>query len=56
MNTYIVVKFPEVKKLMELEGFDDNCHLVVDPIKFGPMAYMCDVVWLKEVKFLEVKS
>lgn len=56
MNTYIVVKMEDVHELMKHPDFDEHCHLVVDPVKFGPSAYMCEVAWLRKINFLEVKS
>lgn len=48
---YEVVCWPEVKALMELDGFKENAYLVNDEkgIKdFGYFAYFVDAEWLKE--------
>lgn len=56
MRLFIVIKFPDVQELMDQKDFDKHCFLVIDPVEFGPSAYMCEVTWLKEIGFLEVKS
>ena len=50
---YIVVEWPQVQNLFELEGFAENSHLINDESgleKFGDSAYFVDFHWLKKHK------
>ncbi len=49
---YVVVTWPEVQELMELDGFRENSYLVNDDKgleDFGSSAYFVDIQWLNEV-------
>lgn len=51
LPTHIVVTWPEVQKLMDLEGFDDNSNLINNDKgleDYGSSAYFVDVDWLYE--------
>lgn len=51
-DTYTIVTFPDVQELMEIEGFDENSHLINDdPLlsKVGSSAYFVNSKWLDDV-------
>ena len=50
-NTFIVITFPEVQSLQEIQGFKDNSHLINDePLvsEYGNSAYFVRLSWLKK--------
>ena len=49
MSKYVVVTFPDVQSLMDIEGFNENSYLVNDEQgieDFGSSAYFVDEDWL----------
>lgn len=49
MNTYIVIQWPEIQDIMELEGFRENSHLINDEQGlelYGSSAYFVNTEWL----------
>ena len=49
---YFVVMWPEVQKLMDLDGFEDHCYLVNDEKgieDFGSSAYFVDKDWYESI-------
>ena len=56
---YIVVLWPEVQDLMELEGFREHSYLINDDQglnDFGSSAYFVDELWLTEVSRLNCNN
>ena len=56
---YIVVSWPEVQDLMELEGFREHSYLINDDQglnDFGSSAYFVDEQWLTEVSRLNCNN
>jgi hypothetical protein len=50
-DAYIIVQWPEIQHLMEIEGFRNNSYLVNDLEgidKFGSSAYFVNINWLKD--------
>ena len=48
---FIVVTWPESQNLMDLEGFEENCHLINDEsglAQYGSSAYFVNEDWLRE--------
>jgi hypothetical protein len=48
---FIVVTWPESQNLMDLEGFEENCHLINDESgldQYGSSAYFVNEDWLRE--------
>lgn len=51
MDKYIVVQWPEIQELMEIEGFRDNSYLINDEKgleEFGSSAYFVNYNWYKQ--------
>ena len=51
MDTYIVVRWPEIQDLMDLPGFIENSFLINDPLgldEFGSSAYFVNTKWYEE--------
>lgn len=49
MEKFVVVEWPEIQDLMDLEGFEDNAHLINDERgldKYGSSAYFVSEEWL----------
>lgn len=47
-----VVEWPEVKKIADLDGFEENAYAVVDfkgALKFGNEAHFVDSEWLEQI-------
>jgi hypothetical protein len=47
-NDFIIITWPDSQGLFDLEGFEENCHLINDEIgleKFGPSAYFVNKQW-----------
>ena len=56
MDKYIVIQWPEIQELMEIEGFRDNSYLINDEKgleEYGSSAYFVNTKWLD--KFFEDK-
>lgn len=56
MDKYIVIQWPEIQDIMELEGFRDNSYLINDEKglkEYGSSAYFVNTKWLD--KFFEDK-
>ena len=54
----VVVCWPEIQYLMEQEGFEENCELIVsgkDYERYGDCSYYVDVEWLKTLD-VEIRS
>lgn len=59
MSKYIVVLWPEVQDLMELEGFKEHSYLINDDqglSDFGSSAYFVDEQWLAKVSRLNCNN
>lgn len=53
MTKFVVVGWPEIQSLMELEGFEENAYLILDDKgmeDFGSSAYFVNEDWLNEVE------
>lgn len=52
-NDYIVVTWPYIQELMEIEGFKENSYLINDNKgmeDFGSSAYFVDKTWYQYAK------
>lgn len=45
MEEKIIITWPESQILYELEGFEDNCELLLDTEKYGSCAYEVNKQW-----------
>lgn len=45
MEEKIIITWPESQTLCELEGFEDNCELLLDTEKYGSCAYEVNKQW-----------
>lgn len=45
MEEKIIITWPESQILFELEGFEDNCELLLDTEKYGSSAYEVNKQW-----------
>ena len=48
-NLYIIIQWPEIQSLMDLEGFRENSYLINDEKgieEFGSSAYFVNIKWL----------
>ena len=45
MEEKIIITWPESKIIYELEGFEDNCELLLDTEKYGSCAYEVNKQW-----------
>lgn len=55
MEKFVVVEWPEIQDLMDLEGFEDNAHLINDERgldQYGSSAYFVNEEWLKTINEL----
>ena len=51
-NEFIVIRWPEIQELMEVNGFEQNCCLINDdPFiqEYESSAYFVRVNWLKNI-------
>lgn len=51
MDKYIVITWPEIQKLMEIENFSENSYLINDEKgleDFGSSAYFVNYDWYKQ--------
>ena len=49
MDRFVVIEWPEIQELMDLEGFEENSHLILDEKgldKYGSSAYFVNEKWL----------
>lgn len=47
-SNYIIITWPDSQELFDLEGFEENCHLINDEHgleKFGPQAFFVNKQW-----------
>jgi hypothetical protein len=52
MDEFIVITWPDVQILFDIDGFEDNSLLINDgPLydEYGDSAYMVRVLWYKQV-------
>lgn len=49
---FVVIMWPDIQEYMEIEGFEDNSHLINDEVgldKYGFSAYFVNKAWLEEL-------
>lgn len=51
-DEFVVIQWPDSQELMDLDGFNENCHLIdFDPLysEYGDSAFFVRKSWLEEV-------
>ena len=49
----LIICWPESQRLMGLDGFEDNCELIMDDDKYGPAAYIVDKEWYEKSGYVK---
>ena len=51
MEDYVIVKWPDTQKLMELEGFDESATLINpnDAMGIDDCTYLVDKIWFNAI-------
>lgn len=52
MDNYVIVDWPDIQDLMELEGFEENAALIEpnDSMGIGSCTYLISKEWLESLK------
>ena len=52
MDQYVIIGWPEIQEIMELDGFEANATLIEENIRMGidSSTYLVDKEWLNSAK------